>query len=97
MVSRGPWVWVQLGGPGPRGLPGPHPHSRAPVPSPRPEWVQAGDPAQDLAELPLRLLLARQPRPRSPFLSAERGGSGGGRGERQSQQTQGVLPALLTL
>ena len=32
VVSRGPWVWVQPGGRGPRGLPRPHPHSRASCP-----------------------------------------------------------------
>lgn len=48
-----------------------------PVPCPRSEWPQAGDPAQDLAELLLRLFLSRQPRPRCPFLSAECGGPGG--------------------
>ena len=40
------------------------------------EWPQAGDPAQDLAELLLRLFLSRQPWPRCPFLPVECGGSG---------------------
>ena len=54
----------------------PHPHSYARVPSPRSEWPQASDPAQDLAELLLRLFLSRQPWPRCPFLPVECGGSG---------------------
>ena len=54
----------------------PHLPSYARVPSPRSEWPQAGDPAQDQAELLLRLVSSRQPRPRCPFLSAERGAPG---------------------
>ena len=54
----------------------PHPHSYAPVLSPCSEWPQAGDPAQDQAELLLRLFSSRHPRPRCPFLSAERDAPG---------------------
>ena len=76
VVSGGPWVWVQPGGWGPRGLPGATPSQHAHVPSPPSEWPQAGDPAQDQAELLLRLFSPRQPRPRCPFLSAERDAPG---------------------
>ena len=96
MVSSGPWVWVQPGVRGTRGLPGPHPHSYAPVPDLCPEWRQAGDPAQGQAELLLRLFSSRQPRPRCLWLRAEHAGLGGKAGERHNQQTQVVLPALLT-
>ena len=65
----------------------PHLPSYARVPSPRSEWPQAGDPAQDQAELLLRLVSSRQPRPRCPFLSAERGAPG---------ERQGVSPAHFT-
>ena len=74
----------------------PHLPSYARVPSPRSEWPQAGDPAQDQAELLLRLVSSRQPRPRCPFLSAERGAPGERRGERDNQQTQVVSPAHFT-
>ena len=96
MVSNRPWVWVQPSVQGTRGLPGPHPHSSAPVPGPRPEWPQAADRAQGRAELLLRLFSSRQPRPRCPCLRAEYAGLGGKGGERHNQQTQVVLPALLT-
>ena len=96
-MSNRPWVWVQASVRGPRGLPGPHPHISAPVPGPRPEWPQAADRAQGRAELLLRLFSSHQPRPRCPSLRAEYAGLGGKAGERHNQQTQVVLPALLTL
>ena len=76
----------------------PHPHSYAHVPGSRSEWPQAGDPAQDLAELMLRQFSSHQPRPRRPLLSAECGGPGEkAGGERDNQQTQVVPPDHLTL
>ena len=74
----------------------PHPHSYARVPSPCSEWPQAGDPAQDQTEWLLRLFSSRQPRPRCPFLSAERGGWGKGRGWMGQPANAGGAPARLT-
>ena len=77
VVSRGPWG---LGAAGWLGALRPawcHTHAPVPpVPSPRSEWPQAGDPAQDLAELLLRLFSSRQPWPRCLFLPVECGGLG---------------------
>ncbi|KAI4589110.1 hypothetical protein MJG53_003518 [Ovis ammon polii x Ovis aries] len=42
-----------------------------PVPSPRSEWPQAGDPAQDLAELPLTLFSSSSPLAELPAVQEE--------------------------
>ena len=69
-----------------------------PVPSPRSEWPQAGDPAQDLAELPLTLFSSSSPLAEVPVPAGRvRGARGKGRGEWHNQQTQMVPPAHLTV
>ena len=69
-----------------------------PVPSPRSEWPQAGDPAQDLAELPLTLFSSSSPLAEVPVPAGRvRGARGKGGGEWHNQQIPMMPPALLML
>ena len=96
-MSRGPWVWVEPGGWGPRGLPGATPSQLCPCPESTFRVAAGRWPCTGPGRAAAQTVLATSAQAEVPIPVGRAGCSRGkAGGEWDNQQTQVVSPAHLT-